>query len=114
MPTNFTNYINDEFNREIKIKRAEHTWDFDEQIEAIERWLKKNKDYDFSEGVWVIDVGFEARSTVAVSGYTISVNIMKMLSEKNITLWLSDYSKTHDVLERMKGKEKPNKKRIKS
>ena len=111
MPTNFTNYIDDEYNHAIKIKRAEHTWDFDEQIEAIERWFKKNKDYDFSEGVWVIDIGFKARSKSAVSGYTINVNIMKTLSKKNITLWLSDYSKTDDVLESMRGKETPKKKR---
>ena len=66
-------------------------WDLDRQLEDLFAWLHAHPDFDFSSGKWVADVGFSSRPNVAVAGYTISVELMALLSQNKITLWLSDY-----------------------
>jgi hypothetical protein len=65
--------------------------DLDHQLEALLAWLRRHPHFDFSNGDWIVDIGFEPRRSVDVAGYTISVELMQLLSINGITLWLSDY-----------------------
>ena len=65
--------------------------DLDHQLEALLAWLKQNPHFDFSNGDWIVDIGFEPRRSADVAGYTISVELMHLLSVNGIALWLSDY-----------------------
>lgn len=69
------------------------SWDLDVQLRRLLVWLEEHSDFDFRSGEWIADVGYEPRTGVAVAGYTVSVELMAMLSKNNITLWLSDYGK---------------------
>jgi len=66
-------------------------WDLDRQLAGLMAWLQAHPEFDFSSGKWVADVGFSSRSGVTVAGYTVSIELMALLSENKITLWLSDY-----------------------
>lgn len=68
-----------------------NNWDLDHQLQSLLIWLKKHSDFDFSKGEWIVDIGFEPRKSADVAGYTIDVELMRLLSSKGITLWLSDY-----------------------
>lgn len=70
---------------------AADEWDLDRQLDGLLAWLRANPGFDFSSGDWVVDVGFCSRPNVAVAGYTISVELMAVLSGNKISLWLSDY-----------------------
>jgi len=67
------------------------SWDLDSELEALLQWLKQHPDFDFAKGQWIADIGFEPRGSATVAGYTISVELMNLLSVNGITLWLSDY-----------------------
>ncbi|WP_373092337.1 hypothetical protein [Zhongshania sp.] len=73
------------------IELAGESWDLDEQLEILLSWLKEYPDYNFGEHNWVADIGFEKRNGTDVAGYTVCVELMKLLSGKDITLWLSEY-----------------------
>ena len=66
-------------------------WDLDRQLSGLMAWLLAHPEFDFSSGEWVADVGFSSRPNVTVAGYTVSIELMAMLSQNKITLWLSDY-----------------------
>ncbi len=66
-------------------------WDLDTQLKTLENWLHQNSDFNFSTGEWIADIGFEPRPDVSVAGYTINHELMSLLVENRITLWLSDY-----------------------
>jgi hypothetical protein len=69
------------------------SWDLDAQLERLHAWMHEHPDFNAEGSEWVVDVGFEPRKGVAVAGYTVSVELMRILSQKNVTLWLSDYGK---------------------
>ncbi len=73
------------------IEIQKDSWDLDRQLESLLTWLKGHPTFDFSNGEWIVDIGFEPRRSVDVAGYTISVELMRLLSAKGITLWMSDY-----------------------
>jgi hypothetical protein len=78
-------------NSDKPIVICEDMWDLDTQLEALKSWFNHNPAYDFSLGEWIVDIGFEPRPSATVAGYTIPVELMRTLSSKGITLWLSDY-----------------------
>lgn len=69
------------------------SWDLDVQLERLHAWMREHPDFNAEGSEWVVDVGFEPRKDVAVAGYTVSVELMAILSRKNVALWLSDYGK---------------------
>jgi hypothetical protein len=73
------------------IELASDRWDLDEQVDTLLQWLKNNPDFDFGGKPWIVDVGFTRREGATVPGYTVSVDLMQMLSSRNITLWLTQY-----------------------
>jgi len=72
------------------------SWDLDVQLGRLLAWLQEHPKFDFGRGEWIVDVGYERRCGVAAAGYTISVELMALLSKNSITLWLSDYGATTD------------------
>jgi hypothetical protein len=73
----------------ISIERE--SWDLDRQLESLLAWLKEHADFDFANGPWIVDIGFEPRGSAVFASYKISVELMHLLSVNGITLWLSDY-----------------------
>jgi hypothetical protein len=69
------------------------SWDLGAQLERLHAWMREHSDFNAEGSEWVVDVGFEPRKSVAVAGYTVSVELMAILSQKNVALWLSDYGK---------------------
>lgn len=88
MTTFLRRYQNDTVNKQLDV--ALNSWDLDEQLIASEIWLNENEVPSIDGGFLALDIGFNRRS-VAIAGYTIKPSLMKMLSERNIYLWLSDY-----------------------
>ena len=73
------------------IEIVNDNWDLDSQLKSLEAWLSDNPNFNFIDGEWIADVGFEPRPDTTVAGYTISVELMMSLAKNDITLWLSDY-----------------------
>jgi hypothetical protein len=67
------------------------SWDLDVQLERLHAWMREHPDFTRRVMGWIVDIGYEPRANVAVARYTISVQLMTILANKNVTLWLSDY-----------------------
>lgn len=68
------------------VKLAPDCWDLDEQLECLLQWFKDNTGFDFGGKSWIADIGFSRRKGPAVPGYTVSVELMALMSANNVTL----------------------------
>jgi hypothetical protein len=66
------------------------SWDLDTQIASCTRWLRENQVPTGASDL-VLDIGFQARPEVAIAGYSVPLDFMRCLCERNIHLWLSLY-----------------------
>lgn len=84
-------------NTDAVINVVGDNWDLDYQLDALLMWLKDHPNFNFANGEWIVDIGFEPRGSADVAGYTIKLELMRLLSLNGITLWLSDYLNRKDA-----------------
>jgi len=65
-------------------------WDLPTQIDELENWLKANCN-NLKPEKYIIDIAFDIRPTATGGGSAISSESMKIMSENNMDLFLSEY-----------------------
>ena len=89
MPCIIRKVVDDSF--EIYAEIAVGEWKLRPQIEAIEQWLRQNRNQLPAGHHWVADVGFTARRDATGGGPPISLDLMRMCLEANLEIYLSEY-----------------------
>jgi hypothetical protein len=84
----------------IRISTADHStqiawlcpddWDLARQIAELNAWLVGNGG-DLNPGAYIADIGVVSRSDAAGGGAVISTQMMKMLCQVGMELWVSEY-----------------------
>ena len=69
---------------------CDDNWELPNQISELEKWLIENSK-SLPKSDYVIDIGFDVRPTATGGGAVISINLMKLMSEKGFELYLSEY-----------------------
>ena len=65
-------------------------WDLPNQISELEKWLKE-KSKKLPKAKHIIDIGFDIRPDANGGGTVLSSKCMKIMSENNFDLFLSEY-----------------------
>ena len=77
--------------QEALVELCPQEWRLREQIEALEAWLRENRQQLTSRKRWVADIGFCVRADAAGGGPPITRDLMKMCLEVNLEILLSEY-----------------------
>jgi len=72
---------------------CDDTWELPSQISELEKWLTE-KGKDLAKGNYVADIGFDIRKDACGGGGVISSNMMKIMSEIGMAIYLSEYPET--------------------
>jgi hypothetical protein len=89
MPTHLRN--NTEGSERAAVFISTDSYDLNSQLDELMLWLSTNTDFVFGTEQWVVDIGFSRPKNGSMASYTVPVELMGKLSDKNITLWLSEY-----------------------
>lgn len=69
---------------------GEGAWDLSSQIDELERWLIDHRE-DLDKGSYVADIGFTVRKDASGGGAAMSKNLIAMLHEVGMEVYLSEY-----------------------
>jgi hypothetical protein len=69
---------------------CETSWELPVQISCLEAWLE-SEGRKIPQGDYVADIGFTARRNEGSGGAALSPNAMKIMGERGIELFLSEY-----------------------
>ena len=70
-------------------------WQLPTQVSALEAWLAQNS-ATFSNGRYIADIGFSVRSDATGGGAALSPQMMRVMADLGITLFLSEYPAVQD------------------
>jgi len=73
------------------LKLADGDWNLRTQFEVFESWLKCDAGNLKSDEMWIADIGFAPREGALGGGPIISLEMMKICLDKQITIYLSEY-----------------------
>jgi hypothetical protein len=65
-------------------------WDLPGQVYELERWLKINQQTLF-KGKYVADIGFQIRKDATGGGGVISTEMIRILNDLGMEIYLSEY-----------------------
>ena len=90
-------------------------WDLGNQFTEVKIWIKKNSKI-FNKKDWIIDIDYSdlERPNVVACGYTLDVDLMKLLVKYYISLWLSSYGERFVKMEKKFEKQFVKKNRLDS
>ena len=74
---------------------CEDGWEMPEQIEALEAWLKENKD-TIKPGKYIADIGYSPRKGALGGGTVLTVDAMRIMVKIGMDLYLSEYPEFED------------------
>ena len=69
---------------------CDNEWELPDQIHALEEWLKDNQG-KLKKGNYIADLGFSARKGATGGGPVISTDMMQLMINLGIDLYLSEY-----------------------
>jgi hypothetical protein len=65
-------------------------WELPGQVDELERWLKANQ-HKLSRGKYVADIGFQIRKDATGGGGVISTEMIGILNDLGMEIYLSEY-----------------------
>jgi hypothetical protein len=65
-------------------------WELPGQVDELERWLKANQQ-TLSRGKYVADIGFQIRPDATGGGGVISTEMIRILNDLGMEIYLSEY-----------------------
>ncbi len=65
-------------------------WELPGQVDDLERWLKANQQ-TLSKGRYVADIGFQIRPNATGGGGVISTEMIRILNNLGMEIYLSEY-----------------------
>ena len=74
---------------------CEGKWEMPEQIEALEKWLKENKD-KLKPGKYIADLGYSPREGALGGGTVLTTEAMQIMVNIGMDLYLSEYPAIED------------------
>jgi hypothetical protein len=74
---------------------CEDKWEIPEQIEALEKWLKDNKD-KIKPGKFIADIGYCPREGAFGGGAVLTTEAMQIMVKISMDLYLSEYPISED------------------
>lgn len=89
MPCIIRQIIADRFDNYVEL--AGNEWRLREQAEALEAWLRGNRQNLDSNQKWVADIGFCVRKDAMGGGPPITRELMQMCLDTNLEIYLSEY-----------------------
>lgn len=69
---------------------CEEDWELPSQIAFLETWLAEHR-AELPMGRWIADVGFSVRKGASGGGAAISPEMMRMMADLGMSLYLSEY-----------------------
>ncbi len=69
---------------------CEGKWEMPEQIEALEKWLKDNKN-KLKPGKYIADIGYSPREGACGGGSVLTTEAMEIMVKMGMDLYLSEY-----------------------
>jgi hypothetical protein len=76
---------------------CDSNWRLPDQVEALETWLKENRNR-IKSGQYVADIGFTSRADASGGGAAISPEMMRMMADLGMSLFLSEYPGENELL----------------
>lgn len=97
MPINLLDYTNSkEGERGVDLGGlCKDKWEMPEQIEALEDWLKCNKDI-IQPGKYIADIGYSPREGALGGGAVLTAEAMQIMANIGMDLYLSEYPALED------------------
>jgi hypothetical protein len=77
---------------------CDSNWRLPDQVEALEIWLKENKSR-IKSGQYVADIGFTLREDASGGGAAITPEMMRMMADLGMSLFLSEYPGEDEILQ---------------
>lgn len=65
-------------------------WDLATQVDDLKRWLRANRE-TISKGKYVADIGFTVRQDATGGGAVISIELIHILHDLGMAIYLSEY-----------------------
>jgi len=69
---------------------CDDNWSLATQLHELEKWLA-TKEYSLPKGNYIADIGFSIQSEANGGGSVINSNMIKMLANTHMELFLSEY-----------------------
>jgi hypothetical protein len=91
MPINI--YSQDRTNTDPIAWLCDDEWELPGQFHELERWLKANQQA-LDKGKYVADIGFQIRPNATGGGGVISTEMIRILNDLGMEIYLSEYGYT--------------------